>query len=200
MRKKTNSKHAKYSTNNPISNFLVKHFLKVAGDAYLSIVNRDRYLEAGCGEGHMSRYIISQKRPNEIFAFDIDKKEVDDASKNLPEATILAASIYEIPFESDYFDIVVCFEVLEHLEEPHKGLEELRRVSRNQLILSVPREPLWRIMNMVRFKYWNRLGNTPGHLNNWTRKQFISLVSEYFSIEKVYSPLPWTMIVCKKKY
>ena len=67
------------------------------------------------------------------------------------------------------------------------------------LIISVPREPLWRILNMARCKYLSDFGNTPGHLQHWSKGGITALVQRYFEVVEVLSPLPWTMIHCRRK-
>ncbi len=48
-----------------------------------------------------------------------------------------------------------------------------RAARSRHLLVSVPREPLWRALNMARGAYWRELGNTPGHLNHWSRRSFV---------------------------
>jgi hypothetical protein len=88
---------------------------------------------------------------------------------------------------------------MEHLEQPQRALQALQRITTSDLILSVPREPLWRVLNLARGKYVPALGNTPGHLQHWSRRGFISLASRFFDVVEVVSPLPWTMLHCKPK-
>jgi hypothetical protein len=40
------------------------------------------------------------------------------------------------------------------------------------------------------------LGNTPGHLNHWTRRGFVSFLESRFEVVSVRTPLPWTMALC----
>jgi ubiquinone/menaquinone biosynthesis C-methylase UbiE len=192
------SKHAKYFTANPISGRLVNNFFKNISELYLSI-DVENIFDGGCGEGFILNTLNKTRTIRSCSAIDIDPKEVRDAAKNLPFCNVKQGSLYEIPFADNSFDLVICSEVLEHLDYPDKGLNELKRVSRKYAILSVPREPVWRIMNIARFTYWSALGNTPGHLNHWSRSAFIKLVEEYFKIIEVRSPLPWTMILAEKK-
>ncbi|WP_207642472.1 hypothetical protein, partial [Desulfosporosinus sp. I2] len=70
----------------------------------------------------------------------------------------------------------------------------------NHIILSVPREPLWRILNLARGKYIPDLGNTPGHIQHWSKKSFLRLVNRYFDVLEVKSPLPWTMVLCRIRH
>jgi hypothetical protein len=85
--------------------------------------------------------------------------------------------------------------VLEHVPEPEATLAEMARVARGHLLVSVPREPLWRGLNMARGAYWRDLGNTPGHVNHWSKRGFVSLLSRYGAVEEARSPFPWTMLL-----
>jgi ubiquinone/menaquinone biosynthesis C-methylase UbiE len=192
------SKHAKYYTANPISGRLVNNFFKNISELYLNI-EAVSIFDGGCGEGFILN-ILNKARPiKSCYAIDLDINEVKDASSNLPFCSVRQGSLYEIPFQDDSFDLVICSEVFEHLEYPNKALKELYRVARRHAILSVPREPIWRIMNLARFTYWPAMGNTPGHINHWTKSAFIEFVSECFKITEVRSPLPWTMVLGEKK-
>ena len=93
---------------------------------------------------------------------------------------------------------MICCEVLEHLAEPRRALERLASISRRHCLLSVPREPLWRALNCLRGSYLGQLGNTPGHIQHWSRGAFLRLVGEYFEIVEVRSPIPWTVVLCRR--
>ena len=66
-----------------------------------------------------------------------------------------------------------------------------------KLNLPVPREPLWRLLNMARGAYWPALGNTPGHLNHWSKVGFHSLLTRYGTVQEVRTPFPWTMLLVR---
>ena len=76
-------------------------------------------------------------------------------------------------------------------------LTEMARVASGHLLVSVPREPLWRALNMARGAYLKDLGNTPGHLNHWTRRGFVALCGRYGDVVEVRSPFPWTMLLVR---
>ena len=102
-------------------------------------------------------------------------------------------------YKDDSAELIVCCEVLEHLQNPQKAFKSLQRIVKKNLILSVPREPIWRLLNFMRGKYLSEFGNTPGHIQHWSRYSFIKTVSRYFDIIEVKSPLPWTMLLCQNK-
>ena len=109
--------------------------------------------------------------------------------------TYREASIYQLPYDKDEFDLVICCEVLEHLEDPTAGLAELARVTSSHAIVSTPWEPIWRLLNCGRGKYLSALGNTPGHIQHFTRGALKRLFKVEFNILQVETPLPWTMLL-----
>jgi len=77
------------------------------------------------------------------------------------------------------------------------ALRELARVARRDVVVSVPREPIWRIANMGRGKYLRELGNTPGHINHWSKGAFVSVVADELAVRQVRAPFPWTMVAAE---
>ena len=77
-----------------------------------------------------------------------------------------------LPCDDDEFDLATAIEVLEHVPDPEQTVSEMARVARRHLLVSVPREPLWRALNMARGAYLRDLGNTPGHVNHFTKRGF----------------------------
>ena len=74
---------------------------------------------------------------------------------------------------------------------------EMARCAERYLLVSVPREPLWRGLNMARGAYLAQLGNTPGHLNHWSRRSFARLLSRFGQVVELRSPFPWTMLLVR---
>jgi hypothetical protein len=73
----------------------------------------------------------------------------------------------------------------------------MARVASRWLLVSVPHEPLWRMLNVARGAYLRQLGNTPGHLNHWTQRGFVALLGRYGQIVQTRSPFPWTMLLVR---
>lgn len=189
----------KYGSRNPIVKWMMGGFESALSD----FVNEAAPLsihEVGCGEGYW--VLRWNKEGLNARGCDFSNHCIDIARENaisheVSSSQFEVCSIYELDKERDAADLIVCCEVLEHLEDPVAGLMALQRVVGKHLIISVPREPLWCGLNLARGQYISQWGNTPGHLQHWSKSAFIQLVSKYFEIVKVKSPLPWTMLLCR---
>jgi len=192
------SKHEKYTTRNPISRYLVRNFFaNIRG--LLSNISFESVLDIGCGEGILLHNIQDHLVGKNVFAIDIDHLEIETARKNIPLAKLGVASAYNLPFSDKRFDLTICCEVLEHLQNPDHALREILRVTAKYCILSVPNEPIWRILNICRGTYIADFGNTPGHVNHWSRRSFQRNISEYFQIVETITPLPWVGVLCRQQ-
>ncbi len=185
----------KYASQNPIAKFLVASFLDAVTELFVLAHPRGKtVLEVGCGEGKLAtRLIRNAPTPARYLATDVS---LDSITADLdPRIETAVASAYELPFASASFDIVVCCEVLEHLDDPARGLAEIARVARERVLISTPREPVWRAMNMARGKYLRELGNTPGHVQHFGRAELERLAATQLHIHCMRTPLPWTVIL-----
>ena len=54
---------------------------------------------------------------------------------------------------------------------------------------------MWRILNVARGKYWSSFGNTPGHVQHFSRRAVINLVESRLKIAEVGHPFPWTIVL-----
>lgn len=191
----------KYGSRNPIVRGLMRGFENSLLDL-ISRTSAEEIHEVGCGEGYWTLQLYHQKM--NVRGSDFSEIVVDMARDNAKQQGItpdifIAKDIYELSAPEDQAQLVICCEVLEHLEHPEKAMQVLQEIANPHVILSVPREPIWSLMNLARGKYWQDLGNTPGHINRWSKNAFINLVSRYFTIEHVHTPLPWTMVWAKSK-
>lgn len=156
-------------------------------------------LDAGCGEGYTTRVIREAVDGAGFVAVtDCDPPILGTARRSCPEVAAFAASACRLPLPDGAFDLVVGCEILEHLADPHAALREMRRVSRGWCLFSVPWEPLWRMLNVARGAYLRDWGNTPGHLNHWTRSGLRRLLGSHFSAVRIVPCWTWTFALCRK--
>lgn len=189
----------KYESGNFLSRFLVNNFCRAVGDLAANVAPQ-RIFEVGCGEGHITKVLLQRTSAN-IDAVDISETILDIARGNIdsPRVSFECKNIYALDAQARRADLVVCCEVLEHLDDPKRGLEILADAAAPYAILSVPREPLWRMLNMARGAYWHDWGNTPGHLQHWSKSAFVNFVSQEFEILETHAILPWTILIARSR-
>jgi ubiquinone/menaquinone biosynthesis C-methylase UbiE len=169
----------------------MRGFTGAVSDLYLRTGARS-VLEVGCGEGHLADHLIRAARPARFEACDV---ELRPAAGLDPQIALREASIYALPYAPASFDLVICCEVLEHLADPAAGLAELARVSARHVLLSTPWEPVWRVLNLARGRYVADLGNTPGHIQHFSRRAIRELAARHLQVLALRRPLPWTVIL-----
>lgn len=190
----------KYGTRNPIARALMAGFFRDL-DALVTRAEPRTMIEAGCGEGVLSARHADRLR--RLDAFDVDAGCVETARVRLagaaPEVSVFQGDLIGTLPPLPPADLVLCCEVLEHVRDPLAALDRLHDLSGRFVILSVPREPLWRVMNMARLKYLGAFGNTPGHIQHWSARAFRALVARRFTVLEVRQPPPWTMILAQRQ-
>ena len=188
----------KYDCKNPIVKWMMRNFHRNLEDLVKKSAPFSIH-EVGCGEGFWVLH-LNQQGFN-VKGSDFSNKVIDLAKQNASNQQernlFRVKSIYDLNQKDDSADLIVCCEVLEHLQNPYLALQTLQKLVRKNLIISVPREPLWCFLNMLRLKYISNWGNTPGHIQHWSKNDFLKLVSLYFHVTAVRSPVPWTMLLCE---
>jgi SAM-dependent methyltransferase len=140
-------------------------------------------LDAGCGSGRHLRALA--KIPElKIVGIDRNDAELNEALKairNMPDALsdnylVTRADINKLPFDSASFDCVICSEVLEHIPEHERALQELVRVLKPQgnLVVSVPRYFSERICWLISPAYYNEDG---GHIRIYKKKSLQKMLA-----------------------
>lgn len=186
--------YKKYTSKNPLMGVVTSKFMKTLSETVAPLENINSIIDIGCGEGFIANCL---SRPD-ITGVDISEKALKIARRKNPGCNFCAGSIYDLSFKKNSFDLVIATEVLEHLENPDRALQEIKRISKDYCILSVPNEPYFRTMNFLRGKNLTRFGNDIEHLQNWSSGEFVKLAGTHFNVLEVKKPFPWTMILCRK--
>ncbi|MFZ4681261.1 MAG: class I SAM-dependent methyltransferase [Terrimicrobiaceae bacterium] len=188
----------KYKSRNIIERHLMASFL-LNFDRLADLTKASDVHEIGCGEGELTMRLA--ERGLTVRGLDVSPEVIETARKGaLSRGLVIPfreGSIYELQPASDSASLIVCCEVMEHLPDPERALDMLASLARPYLLISVPREPIWRILNLLRGAYISEAGNTPGHIQHWSARSFLNFLKGRFHIERVALPLPWTMALCR---
>ncbi len=189
------SNHRKHTSDNPVQRKLIDRFHARVTEIVTDL-RPATLLDAGCGEGFVMDIFQTAMPETRISGFDVLEGSVMAARLRNPRAAVTVGDIYEIDFADDSFDLVCCFEVLEHLHEPDRALKELARVAKNHVVLSVPHEPFFCLANAARGKNLDirPRGSDPDHRNFWSREKFADFVAVELDVTVLTGSMPWTIL------
>lgn len=138
-------------------------------------------LDAGCGTGY-GLEILAAAGAAELTGLDIDRGAVASAQRRGERsgARVEQGDLQALDFPDDSFDLAVCFETLEHLASPDRGVAELRRVVRpgGTLVVSSPNPEVYP-------------GGNEHHLNELRPQELRELVEDHFPAARVYLQHAW---------
>lgn len=188
----------KHTSKNPIQKFLINNF-------YSSLISLakplllDTILDAGCGEGFTMDKLAKFGIGKKIEGVEYSKDAILLGKKLFPKLTFKEGDVYDLPYKDNSFDLVICTEVLEHLDEPSKALKEVLRTSKRYVLISVPNEPFFMLGNFIRGQNLPRLGNDPEHINHWTISSFLGFLKKNgLKIKIIRLPFPWILVLGEK--
>jgi 2-polyprenyl-3-methyl-5-hydroxy-6-metoxy-1,4-benzoquinol methylase len=193
----TGNTYDKYGSTNPVVKRLMAGFERTLGELFTQAAPKT-VLDVGCGEGVLThKWSASVQR---IVGIDLEDPAIQAewAKRQAPNLEYRVMKAERLPFEEGEFNLAAAIEVLEHVPDPEHTVAQMARVARGgHLLVSVPREPLWRALNMARGAYLKDLGNTPGHVNHWSKQGFVRLLSRHGEVVERRSPFPWTMLLVR---
>ncbi len=192
---KQTDNYKKHTSKNPLKTI----FLNIYYQTFLKELKKldiKSVLDVGCGEGFILNKLKKEDIGTSWEGIDYSKDAIEIGKKLHPYLDLKQGSIYDSKYKDNSFDLVICTEVLEHLEDPQKALKEVLRISKKFVLLSVPNEPLFLLSN---FTQW---GKDIGHINHWSFLGFEKFIKENagtkFKIIARKYPFPWTLLILEK--
>jgi 2-polyprenyl-3-methyl-5-hydroxy-6-metoxy-1,4-benzoquinol methylase len=194
----TGNTYDKYGSQNPFVRRMMAGFERTLEELLLQADPRS-LLDVGCGEGVLVHQWALRLDERRVVGIDLEEDSIQAgwAERQAPNLEYQVMRAENLPFADSEFDLATAIEVLEHVPDPEHTVAEMARCAERYLLVSVPREPLWRMLNMARGAYISDLGNTPGHLNHWSRRSFVRMLSRHGNVSEIRSPFPWTMLLVR---
>ena len=194
----TGNTYDKYGSSNPVVQRLMGAFERTLAELFAQ-ADPQSLLDVGCGEAVLTHKWAQALDGKRVVGIDLDDPQLHELWKErqAPNLEYRVMKAENLPFADGEFDVATAIEVLEHVPDPAHTVAEMARVAKGHLLVSVPREPLWRGLNMARGAYIKQLGNTPGHLNHWSKRSFVDLLSRHGDVVQARSPFPWTMLLVR---
>jgi 2-polyprenyl-3-methyl-5-hydroxy-6-metoxy-1,4-benzoquinol methylase len=198
----TGNTYDKYGSTNPVVRRLMAGFQHTLAELFERAAREggiESLLDVGCGEGILTFQWAEQLGSRPVVGVDLPdpKLESEWRTRQRPNLRFMAARAEKLPFDEGEFDLVTAIEALEHIPDPERTVAEMVRVARAHVLVSVPREPLWRALNVARGAYVRELGNTPGHVNHWSGRSLQRMLARHGEVVQARSPFPWTMVLLR---
>jgi 2-polyprenyl-3-methyl-5-hydroxy-6-metoxy-1,4-benzoquinol methylase len=185
----------KHGATNPLVRRLMARFHAVLLGC-IAATGAETILDVGCGEGHTTEMVSGSSRAA-LVGVELEESALRDGQNAHPGLLFVCGSAYELPFRAGSFDLVMATEMLEHLDNPAAALRELARTSAAWCLVTVPNEPWWRLANIARGAYLSDFGNTPGHVQHWTRRSLRRFLHETFMEVTVTRAAMWNVALCR---
>lgn len=149
-------------------------------EAYYLALNKyikegDVVLDVGMGIGYGIGILSILAK--EVYGIDVDSKAVEYVKKefvgkNPKVSKILKYNGYDIPFEDNKFDVVTCIDVIEHVEDYDRLIDEMLRVSKRIVFIQTPnRRPEYTNPDGTPKNYW--------HLREWSFEEFDQILKKH---------------------
>ncbi len=189
----------KYRNQNPIHRFVLRRFFdRVAAE--IVQMQPKSVLEFGCGEGLFLREVMQRGVVfDDYIGLDLREDALETARSLHPHRRFERTDLLHWSEPGGGFDLVIASQVLEHLPDPGRTLERLAELCSGRLLLTVPSEPWFRVVNLLRGRDLRRLGNHPEHVNLWTFSGFRNFVAGHADGVRAYRVFPFTVVVARPK-
>jgi ubiquinone/menaquinone biosynthesis C-methylase UbiE len=144
------------------------------------LVEGKTVLDVACGTGYgLEMYAAAGAAA--VTGVDVDPEAVELVKKRYGKlASVLQGDLRKLPLEDDSFDLVTCFETIEHVEGAAEGIAELRRVLKADgiLVISSPNPDVY-------------VGHNEHHVHEFRPAELAEAVGEHFAHTALYEQRAW---------
>lgn len=149
-----------------------------------SLPKNPKVLDAGCGTGNNSRYLLQLRPDAQITCIDLQGKY----AKNVQDfATFIEGSVTDMKMiKDDKFDLIICFHLLEHIPTPADAVAEFKRVLKPNGVIACEC-PHW-ISTIMPYGF--NFYDDPTHIRPFTIETFRQYLFKDFTIEYIRSEPP----------
>ncbi len=183
----------KYRAKNPLKRRLIGRFVDRVTELFHDGGAPRSVLEIGVGEGFLSGHLSGIHPKTSFSGLDIQEEDLELLRAKFPHIKSYHGSIYDLSVLPGGYDLVICAEVLEHLERPEAALDQIVQLKPQRVILTVPNEPWFMLSNLAMGKNIRRFGNDVEHCNHFTVPSFTKLLSTRFDLSTVTTSYPWIL-------
>lgn len=188
----------KHTSKNPLRQYAIRKYFESVYELLPDSVSE--ILNAGCGEGYDAEKILEHRPDIRIIGVDISHSALLKSREICTSMPVLQSDVTQLPFAAKSVDMVLSLEVLEHLNEPYRAIQEYKRLSRRYILVGVPNEPIFRILRMLNGMDVSNLGNHPEHIQHWGLRGFTNFLKDNeLRILGAKVPLPfiWSIVLCE---
>jgi SAM-dependent methyltransferase len=138
-----------------------------------------RVLDTACGEGYGTA-LLAAAGARSATGLDVDERTVVHARSRHPGPVFAVGDVRKLPFADESFDLVVCFETIEHVPDPERVLGELHRVMADDglLLVSTPNKHQYLVENEF-------------HEREFFHEEFVALLEARFARVEILLQHNW---------
>jgi SAM-dependent methyltransferase len=183
----------KYRRRSPVRRALIRRFVRRLHALIVESGPVTSVLEVGIGEGFLSGY-LSEKMPTVRFCgIDASATALERLRRLFPRIEAHVGDAYDLSGVDGPFDLVLCAEVLEHLDEPARAVDAIAGLQPRSALITVPHEPFFRLSNLVAGRNVTRLGDDPDHVQHFGRRSLGDLLARRLEVVRLTTSYPWIL-------
>lgn len=188
----------KYAARGRLRRWLIRRFARSLFDLIEASGPVESVLEVGIGEGFVSGLLLDRFPAARFAGIDASAEDLVRVRARFPRIAATEGSAYDLSAVTNGpFDLILCIEVLEHLDAPERAVDALAAANPRRAIVTVPHEPFFRLSNLAAGKNVSRLGNDPEHVQQFGPRSLGALLERRFEVVSLRTSYPWLLALAR---